>query len=815
MPIHDIQPAFTVGEVAPDVYQRIDSDKWKYGLRTAKNMFPTVQGPIKNRAGTYYVGNAKYNNKKSRLVEFVFSESITFVLEFGDGYIRFFNESGRVLVSSASVWGQHKAYVVGDFATNNGIKYYCIVAHTSGTVFATDLAAGKWVAQDVYEIPTTYTEDEVFDLKFTQSADTLFIAHKNHPLSTLVRVGSHTQGDVIIGQYWRFGVYELIDGPYQPMNTNETFTLWPGQTTGNVTVVSSSNYFTTFYAPIGSLIKIIQPVDGSKVSEALSSATNSSWCRVGGRATWRLITHGTWSAKFDLEISYDNGATWYTRRSFSGAADINHDTYGVEDLDSPYYLRISVKTYTSGTLNIDLTSDAYENTGIIKVTGIAPGQPTVFYGVVVKELGNNKKTSDWQVSVFNPSGGGAATVAFFQDRLVLANAELNENAIWMSKTGAYNDFGRSTPLVDSDGITINIPSRRLNGVKNLVSLGALLALTSDAEISVGAVSGDAISPSSVFTKSHSNRGSCGIDPVIVGDRVVFVQRGYTQVRDLGYQFQADSYVGREISLTARHLLDGYTIVDVAYQQEPDSIIWFVRSDGKLIACTYVPEQEFLSWSIHETDGLVKSIACINTQGGDEVYMSVERDGVVMIEKMATRVDAESGFDWHYVDSGVRYSGTPVSTITGLSHLEGRTVSVLADGFVIPNKVVTGGAVALGGDYSVVHVGLPYESVLDTIGYNLPMPDGTSQGRKYHIARIQFFFVRSRGGWCGMDDTHIQEIISKDAQGDLSQAEPLHTGWSRENLRQNDDPYGHVLYKQVDPLPVTIASIVSIVDPGQN
>ena len=178
---------FASGELTPALHARTDIAKYFSGLKTARNVNIMAQGGARNRPGTYFVAAAGDSAHKVRNIPFVYSTGQAYNLEFGQGYIRFFTADAPVVASSTvTTWLTATAYAVGNFVSNGGSNYYCLVAHTSGT-FATDLAAGNWVLQTAYQIPTPYLSAEIFDLKVTQSADTLYICHPLHAPMTLVR----------------------------------------------------------------------------------------------------------------------------------------------------------------------------------------------------------------------------------------------------------------------------------------------------------------------------------------------------------------------------------------------------------------------------------------------------------------------------------------------------------------------------------------------------------------------------------------------------------------------------------------------------
>lgn len=229
-----IQTNFTSGALSPQLSGRVDVQKYFNGAEQLDNFIVRPYGGAHRRPGTKYVATVKTSAKLTRLIPFEFSTTQAYIIEVGEGYMRFFKDGGQIVKTSPASWSTGTGYVVGNFVTQASVTYYCIVAHTSGT-FATDLADGKWTAQSVYEIPTVYGEDDVFDLQFAQDADTMYITCKNHPVYKLTRTAHDA---------WTLTAVTFIKGPYRESTAAElAITLDPSDVTGSVTIVASANLF--------------------------------------------------------------------------------------------------------------------------------------------------------------------------------------------------------------------------------------------------------------------------------------------------------------------------------------------------------------------------------------------------------------------------------------------------------------------------------------------------------------------------------------------------------------------------------------------
>lgn len=799
MPVHTIQPSFSGGEFAPSLYSRVDLQKYATGLKRAKNMIVHPHGGLSNRPGLRYISKAKYPDKKCRLVPFEFSLDQAYNIEFGEHYCRFYANEGIVIAESPPSWNGAINYEVDDYVTYAGLKYRC----DSNNINRRPDMNSIWIRQDCYEIASPYSEADIADLKFTQSADILYVVHPNHPPMELTRYAH---------DLWELSQFVFKDGPFMISNIDETKKITPAFPVGETYMTLTASGFGPFSEDhLGALFRIKHEVEGLSETGAFSAngTTAGIWCQ----GTWRIISHGTWDGKITVQKSLDAGTTWTELRSFTskidgtGKGDFNVNTFGNED--DLCKIRISY-AHNSGSCNVDLSCDPFTQTSVMNISQWISS--TVVHAKKVNWAGVIAASSDWAEGSWSKLRGYPSSLVFYQDRLVFAKTKSEPQTIWMSQTGDYSNFARSTPLVDSDGVSINLPSRKLNGIKNLIALGEILALTSATEWSVGPSGGGSITPTSIETKCQGYRGCSGVDPVIIGNRAVFVQPMGSVLRDLGYDYSVNGFSGDDLSVFANHLFESHKIVEMAYQQEPDSLVWCIRDDGVMLSMTYLREQEILAWTWHETDGDVESICTIPGDGHNVVWLVVNRGGVRFIEMMDKRLKSLDVAEQFFVDCGITYRGEPTSVVTGLAHLEGKTVAILADGNVMAQQVVTSGSITLPSPYSIVHVGLPYESDCATLNIEVSQQDGTMQGRLMKVSQVVVRFLNSLGGWLGPDENSLYEIVQRTNEP-LDTAVPLFTGDEKVVLDSSYETGGTIFYRQKDPLPVTILAVMPTVSPG--
>lgn len=618
-----IKPSFSGGEFAPSLYSRVDIQKYGTGARRLRNFFVHPHGGISNRPGLHFVANTKTSGTTSRLLDFQFASDENYVVEFGANYNRFFRDDAQVF--------------------------------SSGTT--------------PYELASVFAEDDLASIRYAQSADVMFIVHPDFQPRELQRLGNAT---------WQYELYQFTGGPFRLANSDTTLTMKVSNLTGDATLTASAAFFYATHASstynTGALMQLNHYIEGNAISQSFVGTGTSSYVACGG--TWRIISHGTWTGIFKVEKS-DDGTAWTTLRQFSSKDDFNVDTYGAEDMSDgalPFYVRVNMQSHTSGSCNVDITTDTFEQQGIVKIREYV--SETVVLVDVQRTIGSTATTSNWAEGAWSDYRGWPSAVAFSQDRLVFAGSLYNPQTMWMTQTGNYYSFFRNSPLVDSDGVTLNLPSQKLNQVNGMVSLLQLLVFTSGSEWSIGGGSqSDVVSPTSTNTKLNGYTGSNGIQPVVIVNRAIYVQSRGSVVRDLGYDLFSETFTGSNLSILSNHLFTNYNIVEMAYQQDPDSLVWAVRDDGKLLCMTYMREQEVLAWTWCDTyggDDLFESITTIPASGYNQVWVVVNRGGQRTIERMDQRLNSSLRSRQFFVDSGAIYDSTttPDTNTKLLMHMDG-------------------------------------------------------------------------------------------------------------------------------------------------
>lgn len=402
------------------------------------------------------------------------------------------------------------------------------------------------------------------------------------------------------------------------------------------------------------------------------------------------------------------------------------------------------------------------------------------------------------------NGNNPACVNYFQQRKVFACLKNSPQQLVTSQTASNNNFNISRPLAATDSINITLSEREVNEIRHIIAMNDLVLLTSGAEWKLNGSDG-AFSPKDNLSASPQSFYGCShVMPVVSGNMILFVQSGGSVIRDLGYTYVSDSYDGEELSIFANHLFEGKKVVDMAYAKEPYRILYAVMDDGSVNALTYNKKQEVTGWHRHETKGKFESVAIVREGSEDAVYFVVKREinGQTkrFIERMASRTVNKTS-DGIFLDCSLKYDGDPIQTVTGLEHLEGETINLLADGCLIQNKTVLNGTIVLDYPVSKIVAGLPYEFELETLNLESENTFGVLKivnqiNVSVDKSREDFFVVGSNG----------ELIQNARSINSVNNPDYLHSGYVNIYCFSNYTEDATVHLKQIFPFPLTINSI---------
>lgn len=752
VPSKSSQLAFNAGEWSPFLDARVDLEKYRNACRTLKNTIVKTHGLADRRPGTQYRATAKHAARKCRMEDFQFSPITTFLLEFGHEYIRFFS---------------------------NGVQV------TSGG--------------SPYEIASPYQEADLFEVQFTQSNDVAYLTHPDYPVYKLSRIADDN---------WTLAEVEWDVPPFLDENVTGT-TLAASATTGTgVTLEASSAIFQAGH--VGSYWQLGHHREAAFISRNITTNGTSDSITILG--DWNVRTYGIWSADILIQRSFDNGFTWSTVRKVSGREDRNADIAGTQEDEALYRVKIENRLVPSsaGATTPRVVIEAVDAFvyGLVKVTAFVDTDTVTV--TVIDTLHSTAATDVWREGAWSDVRGYPRAAAIFEQSVWYAGTSHQPQTIWKTRTGDFENFQYGSSATDALAYTLG--SKRGHTILWLVGMKVLMVGTNAGEFALSSGDNDdPITPSNIVVKAQSEHGSRAAGAKLVNDAILFVQRGGKKVRELTYSFERDKYVAPDLTLLAEHITAG-GIEQMAVQAIPIPILWAVKGDGDLIGLTYEREQDVIAWHPHETDGEFESVATIAGTGSDEVWFSVKRtingSAVRYIERF-NPTEWEDKDDCYYVDSGKSFDfgASPASTLTGMSHLEGESLAILADGKVQPAAEVASGSVTLEAEYTKVHAGLAFDSIIKPMRLDADAIVGVTQGLTKRIREVFVRFYKSLGctvaDGAGYEDT----IDFRQNTDPFDSSPPLLTGDKQVDFDGGHDEAGNIIISQTEPLPMTVLALV--------
>jgi hypothetical protein len=621
------------------------------------------------------------------------------------------------------------------------------------------------------EVVTVFGLDNLPALQSVQSADILYLVHRDqHPY----QLERHS------ATVWKIRPIPFNPPPSWEYGQRTTTTLTPSATTGAITLTASAAQFEQ--ADIG---REVQVTDGVSV---------------GARAT---ITGYTSQTLVDATV---NEPFANTDAIAAGSWLIGGSPQAVctPSEQSPVGRALTLTLAGDGWRTGDVGKYVHVNGGVAVITNLVSA--LVADATLLSELQGTEDApaGAWSLeeAAWSVANGFPAAIGFFEDRLWFAGTASQPNTLWGSKSGDYVNF--ATGFVDDDALEYRLNSRQQNAIQWLANTKVLLAGSTGEEFLISGGQ-DPLTPSNVQALSQTTYGSAAVAPLRVGNVTLFLQRSRRKLRELTYNFDADGYVAPDLTLLAEHLTAG-GLVELAYQQEPDSTVWALRADGVLLAMTYQRDQDVVGWcrQVTRAGDVFESVAVIPHPDGDrdQVWVLVHRwiDGaeVRYVERLD---DGAYLFDWPSLqsDCALSYNGVAATTISGLDHLEGELVAIVGDGAVYPEQAVSGGAVTLDPAASVVEVGLPFTATLETMRPEVQV-QGTSQGRLKKWSEVIVRLDQTVGVRINGEQLPFRYSFMPMDQGVMPFSGDYRVdalGWDAE---------GRIRIEQTQPLPLTVLAI---------
>lgn len=784
------QQSFAKGEFSKSLWARTEFDGYQAGARRLRNMVVTPWGAAANRPGTGYVAETLASGK-GRMIPFTFSETDSLLLVFTDLRIRF----------------------------------YALDAVT-GLPGVVESAPGV-----PYAVVTPYTAAELAKIRYAQVGDVITLCHPSHPPQELTRTSAAPLAFTLTSISFDVPAFPAAVTPYAlyPM-AGESLPTYPAkQWLIELTAIcedAKGNVFET--KPLKATKQRALPWDPARGYNQYSYvsygghnyyAPDGHWPRIGV-APDVDIWEGDGSPMWD-----DHGVFPDVPDRFPVYPNMQVGIWAENLIAADPGFRIKAfRAYRGRNPLLGYVGELSDDTLFFWDQGDTPD-----WARTPPKGENPFKIYDWAGALLRTEA--PAVVTYHEQRRVFARTNERPGFLFFSATNAYSNFDQHDPAIAEDALITEVASWRWEEIRALISGRVLLALSSSTEwVADGGQDGAAITPLGWATRPRTERGSSWVEPLKVGDdEILFIPPAANLVRELSWDGNSGKYSAADMTLLSRHLFKRRQIVAWDWQEEPWSIIWCALDDGQLLSLCYFGGQ-VAAWTWHDTDGIVEDICTLREGDEDAVYLIVARTigGVTRryIERMHTR-QVDDRVEGVFLDSSLTYRGAPATHINGLDHLEGKTVVALADGAVArtgpaaADLVVTGGAIdldpgAFPDGASVVHVGLPYVSELET----LDLGPGAGKTRVKSIGEVAVEFEDTAGGWVGQKlptdpakpTKGLEELRMREVSDGFGPP-GLKSGVWKIPTPAEWNVGGRVVVKQIDPLPMTILAVTRMVDYG--
>ena len=761
--------SFAGGEITPEMYGRLDLTKFQTGLALSRNFITLPHGPAARRPGTVFANRARDVHapgvpRPVRLRPFVFSASQAHVLEFGNGYVRFHSGNGTELEVAVAVTA----------ATQADPAAFTVVAHgfaTGDTVFAENFPA-PWAALNGCFLGVEVVSVDAFNLRRPPSQ----VDPAGAPFSS-ASLAAYAGGGTLRRVYSLASPYTAADALTYAQN-NDVMTLCSqAHQARELRRLGSANWA---FTPVGFAISLAAPT-GVTATATIPTPTNPT-----------LQSYVVTSLAADLVTESVVSAVATCNNNLSIAGNFNTLTWTA----APDAVRYNVYRLRGG---------AYGYIG--QTTGLS----------LVDDNINPQASDTPPVQTISLNGGAGeypGAVTYYERRRWFAGTTNRPQNVFATRSGTESNLTGSIPAQADDALEFRLASQQQQTVRHLVALQDVVALTASGEHCIFADGGPVLSLDTLSVKPQSATGASPVQPALSEDRALYVQAQGSYVRELSFDPSGlGRFTAENVSIMAPHLFDSHQIVELAYARAPVPVLWALREDGVLLGMTHMPAQQVYGWHQHQPGGdgaFVESIAVIPENNEDVLYLAVRRSlgggyCSVSIERLSPRVFASQA-EAYFVDGGLTYRGAAVTTISGLWHLEGETVQVLADGAVHPPQVVQAGAISLDYPAVAVHVGLPFVSDLQTLPQAFDAAPAAGQGLMKNVSRVLVRVQASANIKAGPSFDRLRDFPARAVSDPYGSPPALRNGELSLAIDPSWTTDGAICLRQDQPLPLTICAL---------
>ena len=726
-----IQTNFSGGELSPALaLGRVDIAKYNNGLRRLENCTLTIQGGAKRRPGSRFIAAAKFQDRTSRLVDFVFNRGQAYMLEMGDGYLRFFKNRAQIQAVGGGVLEVASPYGASQLPAVNYVQ-------KSDTAF--------FAHEAVFPFRLQRFSDQRWGLGPTPFITEPFEEQGNTPAVSLSLAGN-TVGSIVN--------FDSSGAAFLPSDKGRHIVFEGGDaliiTHGSPTVVSAQIFtpFPSLAVPAGwkltgSPQSTITPSSKGAVGQIIALSGDYTYTETA--KTVELI--GSNPTQFTVKVT-GHGYPVGKGIRLSGTAGFDGDwTISAVGSTSEFTVLSTIdqpsQTSAGGTVQGLLISNGAEvwraedvnkyvqiNGGLVKIIQFdsASSVQAIVMRALTADVPAGPNSWTLESPAWSAINGYPRAVSISGQRLMYGGCPAYPQHLWASAIQEYLNFGFGT--ADDEAFRFELDGPRNSPIRHLAQTRQLLVLTEADEMSVKGGQEKPITPTNIQKTDESTMGAAAVRPVKVGNEILFVQAAGRKLAACAYRYEIDGFSSPDRTVFASHIT-GAGLLQLAHQKEPDSTLYGVRTDGQMAVCAYDVDQEVTGWGRWITQGAYESIATVPTATGEDAYALVQRTVGGAPVRYVEVFDPAM-----LVDCGI--SGTSAdgqATWGGLAHLESMTVQAWADGAYLGEFVVTGGQVTLPRAAKAVQIGLGFTCLVEMLQVEVGGNGTTAQGSQVHVNEV--------------------------------------------------------------------------------
>jgi len=805
--------SFSGGEISPEMFGRIDDAKFQQGAATMRNFVAKPQGPAENRPGFSFVREVKNSNQAVRLLSFTFSTVQTMIIEMGSEYFRFHTQGQTLFYNDGAAYNNSTNYSIGDIAKSGGVNYY---ARTAGSNQAISNST-HWYAMptnpNIYEIPHPYQQAELFDVHYVQSADVMTLVHPNHAPRELRRLSATK---------WELRTINFASPLPSPTGVSVSRYI-PSSSSTNTDTYEAHEYVVTAVA--SNLVDESAQSSSASVDNNIyvTGAKNTiSWNAVSGAAKYRVykeqagiygfLGETTSTSIIDANIAPNFSRTppiyeneFQSTNNYPGAVSYFEQRRVFAGTNNEPQTILMTKSGTESNLSFGLP---IRDDDRIKFRVAAREANTIRHIVPLTNLLMLTGSAEWRVSSINSDAITPTSISVKPQSYVGANNAqpviVNNSMVYAASRGGHvRELGynwqangfitgdlslRAPHLFDNLTVTdMALSKAPIPIVWFISSNGKLLGFTYVPEQTIGAWhqhdTDGTFESVAVVSEGNDDVLYCVVKRTINGATKKYVERLGTrlfeQARDCFFVDCGSTYNGTNTNTNRTVTISGGTN--------------YTRGESVTITANYN-----LFNAPPSLDDVGDAIVLIS--GSNYYRCNITATSSATVATVKLDVDLPASLR----NTGITTFEVARNVISGLDHLEGKTVSILADAAVHPQRVVSSGSITLDRASSVVHVGLEYQSDLQTMPMSL-QAEAFGQGRVKNLNHVWLRVLESSGIFAGPSADKLVE--AKQRTTEPYGAPPrLKTEDIKIMVTPTWQDNGQLFVRQTDPLPLTIVGM---------